>query len=90
MTISARKMENRVCILISNTGSPIDLEHVNRLLQDASPSVHVGLRNVQQRIQLAFGQRYGIQLTESEQLETLVKITIPYGLSPSNPLFEEA
>ncbi len=90
VTISARKMENRVCILISNTGSPIDLEHVNRLLQDASPSVHVGLRNVQQRIQLAFGQRYGIQLTESEQLETLVKITIPYGLSPSNPLFEEA
>ncbi|MDQ0873904.1 two-component system sensor histidine kinase YesM [Paenibacillus sp. V4I3] len=87
--INAHRFEERVYIFISNTGKQIDLDRVRLLLQDDS-SDHVGLRNVQQRIQTAFGPEYGIELVAGMEQGALVKVTIPYRLSMSDQVQEEA
>jgi len=81
VTISTSKDRDRVHIFISNTGIPVDLERVRNVLQETHESSHVGLRNVQQRIQTAFGLDYGIEVTAGEHQGALVTITIPYRLT---------
>ncbi|WP_171681790.1 sensor histidine kinase [Paenibacillus planticolens] len=51
ISIVACKIGDKVCISIANTGGRLDLEHVKQLLNADHASEHVGLRNVQQRIQ---------------------------------------
>jgi two-component system sensor histidine kinase YesM len=79
--IKAFRSEEKVLIVISNTGRQVDLEHVRFLLQNAASNAHVGLRNVQQRIQTAFGTDYGIEVAAGEDQGALVTVTIPYRLS---------
>ncbi|NOV01448.1 sensor histidine kinase [Paenibacillus planticolens] len=82
VTIKAGRREDKVHIVISNTGRQIDLARVRLLLQpSASNATHVGLRNVQQRIQTAFGLEYGIEVAAGEDQGAVVTVTIPYRLS---------
>lgn len=83
VSVSARMAGDRVFIYISNTGKQIDTEYVTRLLQNSSASGHVGLRNVQQRIQMAFGSEYGVSFEADQERGTLVTVTIPYSRETS-------
>jgi sensor histidine kinase YesM len=75
--IDARRIGEQVVIRIFNSGNPVDLERVEQVLQGDAPRDHVGLRNVQNRIQMAFGSEHGLVV---EQVEggTLVTVTIPF------------
>ena len=42
---------------------------------------HVGIHNVNQRIQYAYGERYGISITSEVGVYTAITITIPYELA---------
>jgi two-component system sensor histidine kinase YesM len=76
--ITARREGDQIIIQIFNTGNTVDLERVGQILQGDAPSDHVGLRNVQNRIQMAFGPEYGLALEPGLSGGTLVTVTIPY------------
>ena len=56
-----------------------DINDMNRELQDAyvQNDKHIGMRNVNQRLKLIFGEEYGITLTKREQGGLQVNIVIP-------------
>ncbi|MDB4865807.1 MAG: sensor histidine kinase [Cohnella sp.] len=78
VTITARREGEQVIIQIMNTGNAVDEKRVAGLLRDDSPSGHVGLRNVQHRIQLAFGPEYGLMVEAGTPGGTTVTVNIPY------------
>lgn len=65
-------------ITIENNGSEIPPDILERLQNGKlSPSgTGVGLRNIQQRIQLAFSEEYGLQFA-SENGRTMVTVVVP-------------
>jgi len=75
-----------VIILVEDNGQGIDdMDRVNRLL-DRKSTVHrqhsqglnsMGLSNVQERIQLHFGDDYGMTVTALEKGGTQVRIILP-------------
>lgn len=81
--ISARKNEDNLEIKIMDFGvgmSPQKLHKLNSLMQEADiqEKAHLGIPNVNQRIQLFFGAQYGISLSSREQHGTEVLIRLPY------------
>ncbi len=55
------------------------IEILNNELQETTPLIgeHIGIRNVNQRIKLIFGGRYGVSLYKNEEAGLSVKIVIP-------------
>jgi two-component system sensor histidine kinase YesM len=78
VTVTARREADQVIIQIYNTGNAVDEEWVEHLLRDLSPSEHVGLRNVQHRIRMAFGPEYGLTMVAGETEGTLVTVNLPF------------
>ncbi|QMV41276.1 sensor histidine kinase [Cohnella cholangitidis] len=68
---------HEVLIDIVNDGDDTDLSRMKQLLEDEKQSDHVGLRNVHQRIQLSFGEAFGIRLIDRVNGRTLVRLCIP-------------
>jgi two-component system sensor histidine kinase YesM len=71
---------NEVYISIQDNGKGMDqatLERVITSLGDKPSNEHIGLRNVQQRLILAFGIEYGLQLSSQPHEGTLVLLRIP-------------
>lgn len=80
--------ENLLLLTISDTGSGIDaetLKQVQSLLSTPENATnHIGLFNVQRRIKLLYGEKYGLTV-ESEALRgTVVRIKLPYRVSFSS------
>jgi two-component system sensor histidine kinase YesM len=76
--ITVAREGDRVCLSVFNTGGGIDIEKAKKLLQSSDSSEHVGMRNVDQRIKMAFGHEYGIQFSPSQEEGALVLVYIPY------------
>lgn len=84
----AESGENLLLLTISDTGSGIDaetLKQVQSLLSTPENATnHIGLFNVQRRIKLLYGEKYGLTV-ESEALRgTVVRIKLPYRVSFSS------
>ena len=45
---------------------------------EARETAHIGLRNVNERIKLYYGERYGLSVDSQEGVGTCVRITLPY------------
>ncbi|WP_187274107.1 sensor histidine kinase [Paenibacillus sp. N3.4] len=78
VSITVAREGERVRLSVFNTGSGIDIEKAKKLLQSTDSSEHVGMRNVDQRIKMAFGQEYGIRFSSSQEEGALVLVYIPY------------
>lgn len=84
--ISGRKVENELHFTISDNGIGIPhkrLEIINEKLQvlthngeNESP-LGIGLSNVNQRIKIVFGEKYGLYLNNNPEGGTLVHIRLP-------------
>lgn len=76
--IKAEKAENAVKISVSNTGSFFDEDLMERLQNgEISPKGHgIGLVNIQKRIQMSFGNQYGITLYNQDD-EAVAVISLP-------------
>ena len=65
---------------IENNGKTIDkktLTDLRKTLKDDKYSAsHIGLKNVNRRIKIAFGEKYGCDITSAEE-KTTVTVTIP-------------
>ncbi|HEY5583036.1 MAG TPA: histidine kinase [Ruminiclostridium sp.] len=80
--IACTESESCIEFIIKDNGCGIDSERLSFIREKLTDSTlaesdHLGLVNVNQRIQLAFGLDYGISLESNEQSGTIVKMTIP-------------
>jgi len=75
-----------VRLWVADDGVGMDLEAHARLESDAPDDMdHVGLKNVHQRIQLYFGQDYGLVFERPPQGGTVVTVRIPALYEKDNP-----
>lgn len=76
------KQDDQLVIEVSNSGdglSETELADIRKmLLVKKNDSEHSGLYNVNRRIQLMYGEDYGLTISSQEKLGTIVRIIIPY------------
>lgn len=74
--------DNTLYINIFDNGCGMTLEETDRMRQNiyhhpADSSKSIGLYNIYQRIQLCFGNNYGLQVKSKKNVGTLITMTIP-------------
>ncbi|AEE97814.1 sensor histidine kinase [Mahella australiensis] len=83
ISIKAYKMGADIIIEVADNGIGIPRDEVVRLNTElsgdyyAKEGQHIGLRNVNQRIKLMFGQKYGITIESEQNVGTTVCVLIP-------------
>ncbi|TMV46272.1 sensor histidine kinase [Paenibacillus mesophilus] len=80
--ISGRKRDGCLLFEIADDGVGIGrerTEELNAAFKDdySEPGDHIGIRNVNQRIKLTFGESYGLIVSSEPGLGTVVQFTIP-------------
>ena len=79
--VNAYKKDNELYIDVIDNGMGIPPEIVDKLLTHESRSKGkgsgVGLKNVQERIQLYFGKEYGLSILSEPDEGTLIRIHLP-------------
>ena len=82
ITITAKIVENELIITIKDTGRGIPQEELTTI-QDAllnntqAEQNGIGILNVDRRIKIHFGEKYGIKIASKENEYTIVAIVIP-------------
>lgn len=77
--------EDRLWLLIHNTGRPITEEQIQKMMAADLKKTHglsgIGIRNVMERLELYYGRHAGIYF-ESDEISTTVKISLPITYDP--------
>ena len=92
--------EEKVYLEVQNTSKPLSeegKEKIRALLNDEdyqikqAPGKHtsIGIRNVNRRIRLVYGEEYGLTITQGEDLITTSRITLPYQSSQEETSLKE-
>jgi len=80
--IYAERKAQHLIITIKDNGQGLSkaaLKELNKILDsETNLSDHLGLYNVHRRIQLMYGERYGIKLQTKPQAGLSIQITLPY------------
>lgn len=80
--MAARRRQERLIIEIANNGAaiaPAALAEIREMLAARHNfSTHSGLYNIHRRVQLLYGEVYGVTIDSSAAEGTCVKLTIPY------------
>lgn len=74
--ISIKEADNGICYQIVDDGAGMDDTTLNSLLSP-SKAKGFGISNVNQRIKLAFSEKYGVQINSTKDRGTTVIATIP-------------
>jgi len=73
--------EGKMIFIITDDGIGMTQERINRILKEDSVSPNhfcgIGIKNVQERIKLYFGEGYGLRIDSSPNHFTTVEITLP-------------
>lgn len=76
IVITAERMKDKVCIVCRDDGEGIAPEQLikiqENLKQEENKTPHLGLYNVHRRLQLMYGQEYGLSLENRDGLEITV------------------
>ncbi|MGN0373410.1 MAG: sensor histidine kinase [Enterocloster sp.] len=75
--ISVSREQGRLVIIIWDNGEGIPPDKLSGLLSTGVKSKRVGIRNVQDRIQIRYGEEYGLSITSEYHCYTEVKIILP-------------
>lgn len=90
LRIEARREGSEVVLRVSDNGKGMAVERLNQLIETLheaeglpreSGSGHgtgIGIRNVDRRLKLLFGEAYGLSLESVEQVGTAVELIFPY------------
>lgn len=80
-TIWIRVKEKDGCLVIRiwDDGEGIEPEKLMRVMAGRDESRHIGIRNVQDRIQMLYGNEYGLSIRSEYHEYTEVKLTLPLG-----------
>ena len=77
--IKAYRNGDNVIIKIVDNGKGISDALINQLLTDTVKNdTHLGLKNINRRIKLVYGEQFGLQIVSVPNVQTTVLITIPY------------
>ena len=85
LTLRVYAKEETLCLEVENDAplSAADRDAVTQLLsdentgEDAAKPGQVGIRNVNQRLKLLYGNGAGLSLTQTQAATTLARITLP-------------
>jgi two-component system sensor histidine kinase YesM len=82
ITVQVREEVSDILFVVTDDGQGIDEEtllKLNRQMQDKYnlEGKHVGVRNVNQRIKLIFGEKYGVNVSSQKNVGTKVTVRIP-------------
>jgi len=77
ITIKGRKHEGLLLMDVIDTGGGMDQTVVDRLNAFDTEGAGIGVRNVNERLKLYFGQEYGLRYESRPELGTKVTIRIP-------------
>lgn len=88
LSIRAEQYEGKCMVEVYDTGNGMSSEQVEKInariagkLEKTGGSGNgIGLKNVQDRIKMLYGEGYGISISSKEDLFTCVKITLPLKL----------
>ena len=91
LTISAKKSEGSILLSIEDTGVGMDEHQLKRLMDSINEEIvhaeldtlerrSIGLKNVNARIRLYFGENYGVSIESQEDVGTKVTVRIPEDL----------
>lgn len=83
--LSGKLLESEFMLEIMDTGRGMSTEALKRLYQKLDGTLEtpsalgngIGLKNVQERIKMSFGEKYGLQIESKENTYTKVKILMP-------------
>ena len=76
--ISAKRRRGELVITVEDSGVGMSTEKMESILQsEESDSIGIGVQNVNDRIKLVFGERYGLEYYKGEKSGTKVKIRLP-------------
>lgn len=83
LMISAQKQDDKLCIVVKDSGMGLTKEEVTEINQSIKKQVikesnHIGLSNVNQRIILSFGEAYGVVVDSAINGGTRVMLTLPW------------
>ncbi len=92
IVISCPEPDDNLTIIVEDNGCDSDVEAMNRSLavgvdSDSLSGHGYGIRNVHQRIQMKYGEHYGLHYAHSEEGGTAVSVRIPFLGAP--PPFQE-
>lgn len=83
--IKASFIEDKLVIVIYDDGTgiaPLQLDEIRQILsQNKNSSSHIGLFNVHRRIQLTYGEKYGVEILSEKDNGTVVKLILPINRS---------
>lgn len=77
VSIRAEDVGADAVISVEDDGVGIDPDKVRRTLSGRSGGDHVGLANVDERMRMAFGERYGVVVETAEGAGTKVTLRVP-------------
>lgn len=79
LLIRFKEVRNNLWIEVCDTGIGFSQEDLEQILQktDVSASTHIGLQNIQERIQLLYGGSYGLSIADDSYFRTVVRLCIP-------------
>lgn len=84
LQIRAYMESEDICIEIRDNGAGMDYYELGKLRrslrEEDSDQNHIGVHNVNQRIQFLYGEEYGIHIESRKKIGTKVTIRIPYQL----------
>lgn len=77
--IRVKAEDGCLVIRIWDDGEGIEPEKLMRVMAGRDESRHIGIRNVQDRIQMLYGNEYGLSIRSEYHEYTEVKLTLPLG-----------
>lgn len=82
--ITGYRMEQKIIIKVMDNGVGIEKEKLDKIFeistsrQNRERHTGVGLENIQSRLQLYYGDNYGLRIESEVDMGTTISITIPY------------
>lgn len=78
--VSFKKHENFFSILVHDNGKAVDIDKINRVFNglEKPAGTGLGLKNIHERIQICFGNEYGIKIYSEPGSGICVEIQLPY------------
>lgn len=81
--VSGERFENFICITVQDDGVSMDIEACRRMNQELLDDYvmdmsHMGVKNINKRIKILFGDEYGINFMPEESGGLAVRILLPY------------
>jgi len=80
LLIKGEKCKNHLVFIIEDDGIGMTEENIQRVFEDdisEKTLVKIGIKNVDKRIKLNYGEKYGIMISSKLGVGTVVKITLP-------------